>query len=144
MPTFHFSSHQTTEEVRKMNSTERQKIDDLRKQGYGYGKISKQLGISKSTISSYCKGSSDSTRCPVCGKKIKIIGGHRKRRYCSDSCRKEYWRLNKDKISRNPTCRYSCFYCHREFYDYKSKNPKFCSLSCYFKSRYGVAENERK
>lgn len=38
-----------------MNDTQRQKVKELRENGYGYGKIAQMLGLSVNTIKTYCR-----------------------------------------------------------------------------------------
>ena len=80
-----------------MTLEEKQKALELRKQGKGYGEIAKIIGVSKSSITTFLKRDNLSEKCPICGKKIIQINGHRKKKFYSDKCRNEYWKISKDK-----------------------------------------------
>lgn len=128
-----------------MTNKEKQRVQELRSKGYGYGKIAEELGISKSTISSFCKSQDkDVTYCGMCGVKLKQSKGHRQKKFCSEKCRRNYWRIHKDEILRNPNIKTECECCHKEFMTYKSKPRKYCSTNCYLQTRYGGHGNEAK
>ena len=125
-----------------MTLEEKQKALELRKQGKGYGEIAKTIGVSKSSITTFLKRDNLSETCPICGKKIIQKNGHRKRKFCSDKCRIESWKISKDNKFGNieKTCRY----CGCHFLSYVSKDAKYCSRKCYLNDiRKEVSENEQ-
>ena len=125
-----------------MTLEEKQKALELRKQGKGYGEIAKNIGVSKSSITTFLKRDYLSETCPICGKKIIQKNGHRKRKFCSDKCRIESWKISKDNKFGNieKTCRY----CGCHFLSYVSKDTKYCSRKCYLNDiRKEVSENEQ-
>lgn len=125
-----------------MTEQEKQEIVKLRSVGFGYGKISQILNISKSTISSFCKSlDTKSSYCLMCNSKLKQTKGHRQRKFCSDKCRLEYWKLHKKEINRKPNHTVECFYCHKKFITFKSLNRKFCSWDCFSKNRMEKTSN---
>jgi len=128
-----------------MTNKEKLQIQELKAKGYGYGTIAKELGLSKSTVSSFCKVQDlGLTYCLMCGAKLKQTKGHRQKKYCSDKCRRNYWRIHKEDVRKNPTLECECPTCHKKFMAYKSKKAKFCSISCYLQFRYGEKGNETK
>lgn len=74
-----------------MNLIIKNKIISLRKDGYGYGKIAELLNISKSQVSSFCRGNkidisteSKTSYCIFCGLPIVSQPHHKQRKFCSD------------------------------------------------------------
>lgn len=119
-----------------MTNYEKEKIKELRLRGLGYGKISEILKLSKSTISSYCKSlDSELSQCLFCNAKIKQTRGHRQKKYCSNKCRSDYWKLHKDDIKRTPSFEVQCATCHKTFLTYKSLHHKYCSWDCFCKMK---------
>lgn len=72
----------------------KEQVIKLRESGLSFGEISKQLGISRSTVSSICQRvkEQEQHRCKMCGLLLKQTSGHRQRIFCSDKCRKAWWR----------------------------------------------------
>lgn len=73
----------------------KQRIKELRIEGYGYKKIAKALDLTLSVVRYACykidqvdplEGS-----CEHCGIKIKSIKGKKRKIFCSDRCRWDYW-----------------------------------------------------
>ncbi len=71
------------------------KIKELRKSGNGYKRIAKELNIPLSTVRYTCNKFADEDllngKCEHCGIDIKSIKGKKKKRFCSDRCRWEWW-----------------------------------------------------
>ena len=126
------------------------KIDELRKDGLGYSKIASVLGITKATVSSYCRRSGASNtlgdkklgRCLYCGKPIITDPNAKPRKFCSDKCRSLYWLNHKDEINKKTYHEFICPSCGKHVKIYGKPNQKYCSLSCYFKARYGGNPND--
>lgn len=119
-----------------MTKQQKEIVKQLRSEGKGYGKISEIVKLSKSTISSYCKTlEKEASFCLTCSAKLKQTGGHRQKKYCSDSCRSKYWKLHKSEIKRNPNHIVKCSFCHKEFLTFKSLKRKYCSWDCFLKSK---------
>jgi hypothetical protein len=64
-----------------------------------------------------------------------------KRKYCSDECRRMYWKWNYDPTSRLKSIHvntYTCKRCGKVFKRYTSPNykynPSYCSRDCYIKT----------
>lgn len=142
-----------------MDELQRQKIRKLRSHGYGYLRISSQLGISPNTIRSFCKkeniagyikigeqlrGKDNLTICKQCGKKFYQIAGRKNKIFCSDSCCKVYWSLHKDKQRRLIPRKYNCKICDKEYFEYPSRNRKYCSRDCYYISKRKEVDSNEK
>lgn len=72
----------------------KEQVIKLRESGLSFGEIAKQLCISRSTVSSICQRAKEQEqhRCKKCGLLLKQTSGHRQRIFCSDKCRKAWWR----------------------------------------------------
>ena len=140
-----------------MDEIQRQKIRKLRSQGYGYLRISSLLEISPNTIRSFCKreniagyiktgeqlrGKDNLQVCKQCGKKFYQIAGRKNKIFCSDSCCKVYWTLHKDKQRRLIPQKYNCIVCNKEYFEYPSRNRKYCSRECYYISKRKVVVSD--
>lgn len=111
----------------------KEQIIELRNQGLSYREISKRLGISRSTIFSICKKANEEQHqcCKNCNILLKQSSGHRQKVFCSDKCRKEFWRKNRSNYTIN---NYStCLTCGNEFLYHDSRIRKYCSLNCAYK-----------
>ena len=114
-----------------MTNQEKQKIEELRKDGLGYGAIAATLGLNKNSVKSHIKRLEESNnRCLYCGKEIKQ-DGRKIKRFCSDICRLLCWKKDHKGIEIKCSC------CGETFYAYKSRNRKYCSQECYIKEREG-------
>lgn len=142
-----------------MNEIHRQKIKKLRDLGYGYLRISEQLGISPNTIRSFCKkeniagyikvgeqlkGKDNLVECKQCNKKFYQIAGRKKKVFCSSACCSVYWTIHKDKQRRLVPQKYQCLICGKEYYEYPLRKRKFCSRECYYISKRKVVDADEK
>lgn len=127
-----------------MNDLEKKRILELKEAGYGYGSIAKQLGISKSTISSFLKSLSGYTVCKCCGKKFVQPAGVRTKVFCCDKCRYKYRRIQGKGKSLVTGYEVECMCCHKKFYSYRSLNRKFCSRGCFEIFRKGGGDDETR
>lgn len=130
-----------------MTDNERQLMIELKKQGKGYKAISKELGISIGTVASFFKRKGEKEAagicsCKCCGKKFKQTKGHRQRIFCSDDCRRSWWRNNQDKRNLKAYYECTCKKCGKRFVSYGNRNRKFCSFACYNEFRKGAGSNE--
>ena len=145
-----------------MTEYEKQKIFELRTQGTGYKSIAALLGLTRDVVRGYCKrcgldGSAEVIQknielrqkngviCALCGKPINQPKRGRARRFCSEECRRSWWKAHPEKAIPKNTAMYKCVcaYCKKEFMSYGNKNRKFCSHDCYIKFRFkGANEND--
>lgn len=123
-----------------MNDLEKKRILELKEAGYGYGSIAKQLGISKSTISSFLKSLSGYSVCKCCGKKFIQPAGVRAKVFCCD----KYRRIQAKGKPLVTGCEVECLCCHKRFYSYRSLKRKFCSRYCFENFRKGGGNDEAK
>jgi len=86
--------------------------------------------------------------CAFCGAPVEKHGGAgRPRRFCSDHCRRQYWRLHRDEQKKNPDIIFMriCKYCGQPFEIYGKNDRKYCCRDHYLKDFYGdIAEREAR
>ena len=115
-----------------MTSEMKLKIDELRKDGLGYAKIASLLGITKSSVASYCRRneagdvSKDKKlgRCLYCGKPIIESSNSKPRKFCSDKCRSLYWNNHKEEINKKTYHEFICLNCGKHVKLYGKPNQK--------------------
>ncbi len=87
-----------------MTIEEKNKILKLRDEGKSYGEISTITGISRSSISSLLSRKADkinSETCKNCGTILKMVPGKKKKSFCCDSCRYEWWNNKRKSMGGN-------------------------------------------
>lgn len=125
-------------------------LSELRKQGYGYSRISKVMGISENTIKAYCRRhglggvqkhianfSTYEKTCQCCGKGIVLIEGRKEKKFCSNQCRNKWWNSHLDLVNRQANYDFICEYCKKQFTAYGNRNRKYCCHECYVADRFG-------
>ena len=80
-----------------MTTEEKEKIFFLFYNRIGYKKIASIVGVSIGSIRNVLSDREE--RCPVCGKKLTFISGKKKKRFCCDACRYQFWN-EKKKVTR--------------------------------------------
>lgn len=136
-----------------MDNIHKQQIKELRLSGLGYKKIAKITSVSLSNVKYYCKtnnlaGYGEQLKisyeepgekrlyCKQCGRKIIRNKYSGKKLFCTETCRRLWWKENGKEATR---ARYEikCKYCGKRFVYYSSNhNRKFCSRDCYIKDRF--------
>ena len=137
-----------------MTEIQGMQILSLRKQGLGYKKIASIVNVSRDSVRSYCKCRGlngylsrefDFEKevklgnvCSFCGGKINKSVTGRPKRFCSDACRRNYWKGHREEIKKNPSAIYirECRYCNEIFETYGNKTRKFCCHEHYIKYRF--------
>ena len=122
----------------------KEKIIEMRKQGFSYGMIAKRLGVHRSTVSSFCARkninqiiSGKSVTCINCGEVFIQEPNKKPRKFCSDKCRVNWWNQNQDKVNKKALYELVCLECGKPFTTYGNKKQKYCSNACYIANRYG-------
>lgn len=121
----------------------KEQVIKLRESGLSFGEIAKELEISRSTVSSICQRAKvqEQHRCKNCGVLLKQTSGHRQRIFCSDKCRKAWWRANGNSHSINK--KVVCLTCKKEFIFHESRIRKYCSLACVYQGgKKEASDNE--
>lgn len=146
-----------------MTEFQAKQIRELRLRGTGYRAIASVVGLSRDVVRNYCKSHGldgyasvltmnmkeqmqNGQACLACGKTLIQPKTGRKRRFCSDECRRRWWSAHQDELKKKPTAYYEkeCAYCHKIFTAYGNKNRKYCSHECYVKDRFYREEEGRK
>jgi len=130
-----------------MTDNQKQQIITLRRNGAGYGTISNRLGISINTVKSFCRRKglaappTDSI-CEQCGKPIAQHTGRKRKRFCSDACRNNWWNDHLDLVKHKAVYTLNCMACGKQFTIYGNRHRKFCSHKCYIAYRFGGVPHE--
>lgn len=138
-----------------MTEAEKQQIQDLRLEGIGYKAIAAMLGMTRDRVRGYCKRNglggdaqvvglnveeriNQNKICTSCKKPIKQKERGRARKFCSDECRRKWWRENPQARKKHETAVYNftCPHCDKDFSIYGNSKRKYCSHDCYIKSRF--------
>ena len=127
-----------------MEINQRCKIEQMRSSGASYSSIAAALNLSINTVKSHCRRNkikkeaiSDNTICSNCGGQITQKVGSKKRRFCSDKCRKAFWKAHPEQLNKKALYPTTCVHCGAIFLSYGNKNRKFCSHPCYISTRFG-------
>lgn len=127
------------------NDNLKDKVNELRVKKYGYKKIASELEITISAARHMCKKIKEEDvlvgYCENCGLRIKSIQGKKRKRFCSDKCRWQWWNKNNKKVNKKAYYDYECKYCKTKFRAYGNKNRVYCSHECYVKSKTKKGEN---
>ena len=138
-----------------MTDEQKDIITRMRKDGHGYRVIATEVGLSRDIVRNYCKRHNllgygkaveknvkerieNHTACMYCGKEFAKPSQGRPMKFCSDACRRKWWRMHPEKINKSEAASYhvTCANCGREFISYGNKNRKYCSHDCYIKYRF--------
>jgi len=77
-----------------MKEEMRKRIKQLRSEGYGYKRIAKSLQLTVSAVRYACQKLHDEElmgHCKHCGVAIKSLRGKKRKQFCCDRCRWDYW-----------------------------------------------------
>ncbi len=136
-----------------MTDAQAAQVKELRLKGMGYRAIADALGLSRDIVRNHCKakgmgGYADAaTRnlqeregrsgiCPCCGKEIAQQGNGRPRKFCSERCRRQWWKAHPEEGSQKAMYTQVCARCGKEFTAYGNSHRKYCSHDCYIKARF--------
>lgn len=128
-----------------MTEVQKIQIGKLRASGLGYKKIAEQMGISENTIKTYCRRHglggtatvngtitrSSKDICHCCGAAIRQIPGRKKKKFCSDKCRNQWWNSHLHLVKRKAVYSFECLTCKKPFTAYGNAKRKYCSHECY-------------
>ena len=133
-----------------MTQGEKYQIEIFRIQGIGYTEIAKRMDISVNSIKTFCRrnalggkrgyeaaGSISICACENCGKPVPQNTGRKKKRFCCDKCRNEYWNSHLEQVNRKANYEIVCRNCGKPFISYGNKNRKYCCHKCYLEDRFG-------
>ena len=119
-------------------------LKQMRKEGYGYKRIAKELKLTLSVVRYACikMGEEDllEGHCEKCGLKIKSIKGKKRKRFCSNRCRWDWWNKHQKEVDKKAFYTHVCKWCNKEFTTYGNKNRVYCSHDCYIKFKLNKGE----
>lgn len=129
-----------------MTDRQKEKMQELRAQGLGYKSISKTLGIPIGSVTSFFNRLVKKENigvCRNCGMKIKLTEGHRPRVFCSEKCRYEWRKSNREMRNLKAYYPCTCRHCGSEFLSYGNSKRKYCTRACYLAAHTkGGADSE--
>ena len=109
---------------------DKDKVIELKRKGKSYKEIANELGVPvgsiKSTLSRMTKVvelKKQSLKCKNCGCEINLVKGKKKREFCSDKCRMNFWLANREERK--------CKKCGKSFIPKSKKSQVFCSIECF-------------
>lgn len=139
-----------------LKTEQKQQVLELRKKGYGYKSIASILQINRDSVRNLCKShglagygqptfnKTDEEKtitkvCLNCGKELNTEEKRgRKPKFCSENCRRTWWKNNSDKKNKSDSAwyKFQCKNCGKEFKAYGNKNRKYCSIKCSIEKRF--------
>ena len=133
-----------------MTKDTRDKILSLRESGMGYQSIAQAVGEKRDAVRYICKSRGlggiakeemviQGKVCACCGTGItQPAGKGRRRRFCSESCRRNWWRKHPEEGKKHEKALYHgiCAHCGKEFIAYGNNHRTYCSRECYVKERF--------
>lgn len=137
-----------------MNLEQKKRVSQMRHQGMSYIQIAVDLGVSENTIKSYCRRNNLGTvkgrkieiptNCKQCAKPL-LQGrkGHHSK-FCSEECRRKWWKDNTHQMIRKAWYTINCTGCGKVFESYGNKSRKYCSHSCYIYNGFNGVTNLKK
>ena len=113
-----------------MTSVQEKQIRNFRMKGIGYKAIASTLGLSRDVVRNYCKSHGldgyatevvvnlkeqmqQGDVCGCCGTVILQPAIGRKRKFCSEKCRREWWAIHPEESRKKEAAFYekTCVYC---------------------------------
>ena len=139
-----------------MTADQKEQIQQMRQKGLSYLQIASALNISENTIKSYCRRNNLATikspkpqavkeiqgSCKHCGKPLTRGAKGPPRKFCSEKCRRAWWKANDSQLNRKAYYTLICSECGQKFESYGNRTRKFCGHACYIKNRF-EKEGER-
>ena len=106
-----------------MTEQQAKQIREMREQGIGYRSIALTVGLSRDIVRNFCKSRGLSgygsaltkniqeqvmlgKACLYCGKEMKQLDTGRPKKFCSDKCRREWWKGHPERINRKESAMY--------------------------------------
>ena len=132
-----------------MENKKTKEILSLRLDGMSYNQIALTLGMSVNTIKSHFQRNKITNKaaevypkegmvieCQFCGIKLKQKPRGKTKKFCSDSCRRAWWKENPEHLDKRAYYTLVCSGCGKDFKSYGNMNRIYCSHSCYIKKRF--------
>ncbi len=135
-----------------MTDSQKDRIREMKADGFGYIKIAQALGLSENTVKSFCRRKGlnriedgaaalspdgDKCICPYCGAEVEQNPGRKAKKFCSDKCRNKWWNSHLDQVKWKAHYKFVCACCKNPFTAYGNAGRKYCSRACYIRGRFG-------
>jgi endogenous inhibitor of DNA gyrase (YacG/DUF329 family) len=137
-----------------MTDFEAAQVKEMRLNGMGYRAIAEALGLSRDIVRNHCKAKGmggyvaatvknlkerevQNGICLCCGEEISQQGNGRPRKFCSEKCRRQWWKTHPEEGNRKAVYTQVCARCGKEFTAYGNSHRKYCSHDCYIRARFG-------
>lgn len=135
-------------EMSFMTGEQKESIHQMRGKKISYSQIAAALEISLNTVKSYCRrnglqgnllqsAKGDDAVCQQCGKRLNQKAKQKPKKFCSDQCRRAWWKDHQDRLNKKAVYVLTCAHCGAPFQSYGNKKRKYCSHACYIKDRFG-------
>ena len=139
-----------------MDGFQKEQIRNLRREGFSYAEIAKQVDVSRDAVISFCRrnglqkikkpisaAKTDAADvCRKCGKPLVQVDGMKRRVFCSKECRVKWWKEHPERLNQKAVYQYTCLYCGKPFSAYGNSKRKYCSHTCYISDRFGGGADE--
>ena len=133
-----------------MTEIQKAKIRYFRTEGMGYGAIAEKLEISENTVKSFCRrngltgvaSKEPITICRQCNQVLEQEEGRKHRKFCSEKCRRAWWKAHPELVTRKAYYTMVCAHCGKVFRAYGNKGRKYCGHPCYIAARFGEGDLE--
>ena len=73
--------------------------------------------------------------CKRCGTTITSIKGKKRKQFCSDRCRWDWWNSHIKEVNKKAFYTLTCKYCGKEFTAYGNQKRVYCCHDCYVKDK---------
>ena len=135
-----------------MTNKQKQQIEFHRGNGASYAAIADKLDVSENTIKSFCRrnnlGSARASgqvqpvadTCPNCDMPLNHKTKAKKKRFCSDKCRLDWWAAHPEAMKRKAVYHFVCPVCGTAFTAYGNAKRKYCSRACASSARRACHE----
>ena len=101
-------------------------------------KYSKPARKPKLQVKQEPRWNEDKTVCAYCGNWLFHPPTGRKKRFCNNGCRRKWWSVNRDEVTKGSNAQYemTCECCEKMFVVYGNSKRKYCSRECYVNYRF--------
>ena len=139
-----------------MDGFQKEQIRNLRREGFSYAEIAKQVDVSRDAVISFCRrnglqeikkpmpvvNTDAADVCRECGKPLIQVDGMKRRVFCSKECRVKWWKEHPERLNQKAVYQYTCPHCGNPFSAYGNSKRKYCSHACYISDRFGGGADE--
>lgn len=125
-----------------VNTEQKELIITYRNDGLSYKEIAEKIGVTREYARTVCSRANRRKEidgmipvtddvCKSCGKPLSRTDGKKKKQFCDDQCRNNYY--NRKNMHKPYVL--TCEHCGNEFVAYGNPHKRFCSRECQTLSR---------